>query len=123
MNIQQLKNEVTALSAAMDNLNKTIDKIVKNQSGSVKRMYKYYTDSGHGWLAVKRDEIVRLGLENTITSFSYQNGKTVYLEEDYDMSQFYQAKWMIDGVKIGYIYKYHEGTSPIRYYKRYRSES
>ena len=26
------------------------------------KIYKMYSDSGHGWLAVKRDELVKLGI-------------------------------------------------------------
>ena len=46
---------------------------------------KVYTDPGHGWGAVKRDLLVKLGLVPHITSYSYQRGLTVYLEEDCDL--------------------------------------
>lgn len=55
------------------------------------KVYKYYQDAGHGWLAVKRSELVELGIANKITSYSYQRGKTVYLEEDCDMTTFVNA--------------------------------
>lgn len=51
----------------------------------------FHSDSGHGWLAVKRGEIEKLGIADKITTFSYQKGKTVYLEEDTDLSTFKTA--------------------------------
>jgi hypothetical protein len=55
-------------------------------------MYKFHADAGHGWLAVKRFELVELGILENISHFSYQRGKTVYLEEDRDMGLFLKAK-------------------------------
>ena len=51
----------------------------------------FHSDSGHGWLAVKRGEIEKLGIADKISTFSYQKGKTVYLEEDTDLSTFKTA--------------------------------
>ena len=51
----------------------------------------FHSDSGHGWLAVKRGEVEKLGIADKITTFSYQKGKTVYLEEDTDLSTFKTA--------------------------------
>jgi hypothetical protein len=52
---------------------------------------KFYSDPSHGWLAVKRSAVESLGLLDTISSFSYQKGQTVYLEEDRDATLFLQA--------------------------------
>ena len=51
----------------------------------------FHSDSGHGWLAVKRSEVAKLGIADKISGFSYQKGKTVYLEEDKDMATFKTA--------------------------------
>lgn len=51
----------------------------------------FHSDSGHGWLAVKRKEVEELGISGAISDFSYQKGKTVYLEEDKDLSTFKTA--------------------------------
>ena len=51
----------------------------------------FHSDSGHGWLAVKRGEVEKLGIADKITPFSYQKGKTVYLEEDTDLTTFLKA--------------------------------
>jgi len=50
------------------------------------------SDSGHGWLSVKRKEIVELGISDKISSFSYANGKSVYLEEDCDAGVYIDAQ-------------------------------
>ena len=49
---------------------------------------KFYSDPGHGWGAVKIQKLYELGIADKISSFSYQKGGTVYLEEDCDMHQF-----------------------------------
>jgi hypothetical protein len=53
--------------------------------------YKFYSDPGHGWLQVKLDELVELGIQDKISHYSYIKGDTVYLEEDCDMSTFMNA--------------------------------
>jgi hypothetical protein len=54
--------------------------------------YKYYQDPGHGWIAVKLEELKRLGIARKISGWSYAKGNTVYLEEDGDVSVFIKAK-------------------------------
>lgn len=44
-----------------------------------------YADPGHAWCKVPRKLLVKLGIEGDITSFSYQRGDFVYLEEDCDL--------------------------------------
>lgn len=83
----------------------------------------YFTDPGHGWLSVKRDELVRLKILDKITAYSYQKGDTVYLEEDCDMSTYAKAKEAIDGVKWKDLKMREEHTdedSPIRDYDSFR---
>ena len=53
--------------------------------------YYFYSDPGHGWLAVNYDELVELGIQDKISSYSYVKGNTVYLEEDCDMAVFMNA--------------------------------
>jgi len=58
----------------------------------MKTVKKYFhSDVAHGWLAVKRGEVEKLGIVDKISAFSYQKGKTVYLEEDNDLSTFKTA--------------------------------
>lgn len=77
----------------------------------------YHTDGGHGWLAVKRDELVNLNITEIISGYSYQNGDTVYLEEDMDMGTYLKAM-KATGVEIELVESYHH-TSPIRNYTHY----
>jgi hypothetical protein len=53
--------------------------------------HTFYSDPGHGWLAVPRQELIDLGILHKITDYSYQRGATVYLEEDCDMSTYVGA--------------------------------
>lgn len=82
------------------------------------KVFKHYSDPGHGWVAVKRELIESLGLMSKITHFSYWKGKTVYLEEDLD------APTVLDALtKRGVIWKTvtisHDRNSPIRSYMRF----
>jgi len=53
--------------------------------------FNYYRDAGHGWVAVKKNILEKIGIADKITSFSYQRGKMAYLEEDCDLSLFMKA--------------------------------
>ena len=52
-----------------------------------------HEDPGHGWVAVKRDEINELGIGPAITPYSYQSwdGEACFLEEDCDFATLYVA--------------------------------
>ena len=80
-----------------------------------------HSDPGHAWLAVKLSEIKMLGIETSISSFSYVKGKTAYLEEDCDAGKFIaamQTKGIDVTVKDGAC----RDRSPIRYFKSYTPE-
>ena len=55
------------------------------------KVFKFYQDAGHGWLTVKIGLLEKLEIANNISSCSYTNGKTVYLEEDRDLALFKNA--------------------------------
>lgn len=80
--------------------------------------FRYYSDPGHGWLAVKRSLIDMLGISSQISRYSYQKGNTVYLEEDCDLALFAQSFSAVGGW-IEYINKYTDRPSPIRNYQKY----
>lgn len=63
-----------------------------------KLKYTFHSDAGHGWLAVKRKELIDLDIMDKISGYSYisKTEKTIYLEEDGDLSTFFFAK-----VKLG----------------------
>jgi len=82
-------------------------------------VYKFYNDPGHGWLAVKRAELIRLGILDKITGYSYQNGNTVYLEEDCDATTFINRKDEL-GEPYSFDNRYTNKQSPIRYYQSFK---
>jgi len=57
----------------------------------IKGRYDFYTDPGHGWLKIKRDQLKKLGIEDKISSCSYQLDDDVYLEEDKDAGLFVKS--------------------------------
>ena len=84
------------------------------------KQYKYMCDAGHGWMSVKRVECIDHGIIDKISHYSYQNGASVYLEEDCDMSLFfntYNAKFGTDpSLKTTHTDK----RSPIRSYASFK---
>lgn len=53
--------------------------------------FNYYCDAGHGWVAVKKSILEKIGIADKITAYSYQRGKMAYLEKDCDLSTFMTA--------------------------------
>lgn len=80
-------------------------------------VFTYHTDAGHGWLAVLRSTLVTWGIADKISSFSYQKGNQVYLEEDCDMATFFDAADS-HGIQIQLDERFTE-DSPIRNYRQY----
>lgn len=85
------------------------------------KIYKFYSDAGHGWLAVKIKELMQLGIITHISQYSYMNGATAYLEEDCDASLFLDAYREKNNCDPKYEYKHINGNSAIRSYDRYNT--
>lgn len=79
---------------------------------------KFYSDPGHGWGAVKRQTLVDLGILDKISTYSYQKGATVYLEEDCDLPTLTTAL-AVRGITVDYQEKHTNGRSPIRSYENF----
>lgn len=79
---------------------------------------KVYSDPSHGWGAVKIDMVKQLGIESKISSYSYLRGKSVYAEEDSDLSLVIETARGA-GYEVHLIHKSNNSTSPIRSYERY----
>jgi len=79
---------------------------------------KYYHDAGHGWIAVKKSVLEKLGIADKITSYSYMKGATAYVEEDSDASLLIKTL-KSEGVEPVIAEKYVGNYSPIRSYDRY----
>lgn len=78
--------------------------------------FTYHRDYRHGWIAVKRKLLEDLNLIDQISAYSYERGKTVYLEEDSDAEKLLK---LLDNSQIKY--RIVEGSrnyevSPIRNY-------
>jgi len=82
---------------------------------------RFYNDPGHGWLAVKVQYLIDLGIADKITNFSYLKGKTAYLEEDVDVGTFVEAAKEA-GIEIKMTSgAWTNNNSPIRSYPRFFS--
>lgn len=93
--------------------------------------FVFHEDAGHGWLEVPHSGIVALKLQHLITGYSYRDGDTAYLEEDYDALLFIKAYLRHIG-KSEEDYQafnaictsvYDGACSPIRNYQHYSSKS
>lgn len=83
--------------------------------------FKFHSDAGHGWLAVKFDMLVDLSIQTKISGCSYVKNKTVYLEEDCDMGMFikaYQEKYKNKPEIVDLNNNY--DRSPIRSFNNYK---
>jgi len=78
----------------------------------------FHSDSGHGWLAVKLNELKMLGIQADISNYSFVKGKTAYLEEDSDAMKFINAA-KAKGITVELKEGPQRDRSPIRYFKRY----
>jgi hypothetical protein len=81
----------------------------------------FHSDPGHGWLAVKLSDLKMLGIETKISSYSYVKGKTAYLEEDCDMSEFITAA-KAKGITIEVVQGAERDRSPIRSFRSYNPD-
>lgn len=70
---------------------------------------RFYSDPGHGWAKVRRAELEKLGIDKQISTYSYQRGEFVYLEEDGDLTTYCQA---LD--RKGIRFEFVGTTSPYR---------
>lgn len=78
----------------------------------------YYNDPGHGWLSVQRAWLHELGIADKISTYSYQRGNTVCLEEDCDASTF-NAAARAAGWTLTFRDKHTDNHSRIRSYDHY----
>lgn len=84
------------------------------------KTFKFHSDSGHGWLAVKINDIIAVGINiNDISGFSYWKGNTVYLEEDGDCFMFIKAYHTANGKPPTIKELPSKDRSPIRSYEQF----
>ena len=81
---------------------------------------KVFGDPGHAWARFPKARLVKLGIADKISCYSYQNGTNAFLEEDCDLSV------LITALKDkGYEIKFNEShtnrQSKIRSYDYYKA--
>lgn len=76
---------------------------------------KWHVDSGHGWLQVPWEDIIKLGIADKISSYSYMAGLFVYLEEDCDAGIYLKASGRDAQDFDSQLYQ----NAPIRNYPRF----
>jgi len=81
--------------------------------------FNFYADPGHGWLKVPRVMLIAHDLIQKISSYSYQRGAFVYLEEDCDLHTFV-VSLKAAGIKVEYRDNVTNRRSKIRSYDYYR---
>ena len=83
------------------------------------KTFIFFSDIGHGWLKVPRSLLNKLGIENKISTYSYQKGDYVYLEEDADATTFIKEYKKQIGKEIQFKESVCNGESQIRNYQSY----
>ena len=78
--------------------------------------YVFYNDPGHAWLKVPRSELLASGVASKISTYSYQKGDYVYLEEDCDAGCFLSTLQTPPIIKDSYT----DNRSRIRNYDSFR---
>ena len=78
------------------------------------KTFNFFADAGHGWLAVRVEDIEAIGLTaQEFSPYSYRSGDTLYLEEDCDAGVFIQ-KWEAVIGNFDSAFVDHGNYSPIR---------
>jgi hypothetical protein len=83
------------------------------------KMYVFYSDPGHAWIAVKIKELFELNIVDKISRYSYVKGSTAYLEEDCDYHAFDKAYKEKYGFPPNYKVRSTEKRHPIRSYEKF----
>ena len=80
-----------------------------------------FEDPGHGWARVLRTRIVKLGIADKISTYSYQRGKYVFLEEDGDLGVLCDALKARGVTEFKFITHHTDRQSKIRNYEYYKA--
>ena len=83
------------------------------------KTYIWAVDAGHEWLAVKKQELVDLGIAHKISAYSYMKGATAYLEGDCDAAVFFDAYKQKHGVEPKTKQGKHWDVQPCRSFASY----
>lgn len=81
-------------------------------------IFTKYNDPAHGWVKVTRKQLVKWGLVDKVSSYSYAKGGYVYLEEDCDATILFNRLEEM-GVPFSIRDKYSNKMSKVRLYGDY----
>jgi hypothetical protein len=81
---------------------------------------KVFGDPGHAWARFPKARLVKLGIADKISAYSYQNGANAFLEEDCDLSTLINTL-QAQGLKVKFQESYTNKQSKIRGYNSYRA--
>ena len=85
----------------------------------MRKSFEFYSDPGHGWLKVDKRDILSLMVQDKISSCSYKNGRSIFLEEDGDAGVFLKAYKNAYGFDPKINYHSTNRSSRIRKYPSY----
>lgn len=80
--------------------------------------FNIYADPGHAWCKVPMSLLVKLNIADKVSTYSYQRGDSVYLEEDCDLSLLINAL-KSKGKTVEFKEFHTNRTSKIRGYNYY----
>jgi hypothetical protein len=80
-----------------------------------------FEDPGHGWARVLRTRVQKLGIADKISSYSYQRGKYVFLEEDCDLTVLCNALRDQGVTEFKFTTHHTDRQSKIRNYDYYKA--
>jgi len=80
---------------------------------------KVFGDPGHAWARFPKARLVKLGIADKITPYSYQNGENAFLEEDCDLSTL-MAVLKEKGYTVKFDESHSNRQSKIRGYNSYK---
>lgn len=81
---------------------------------------KVFADPGHAWARFPKQRLVKLGIADKISSYSYQRGDNAFLEEDCDLSVLITAL-KSQGYDIKFDENHANKSSKIRSYNSYHA--
>ncbi|MDG6918474.1 MAG: hypothetical protein JRN62_03455 [Nitrososphaerota archaeon] len=79
-----------------------------------------FSDSGHGWVRVRKDVLAELDIAKVISGYSYMRKQFAYLEEDSDATKLIDALAK-RGIGVKFRERISDNHSAIRAYEPYRS--
>lgn len=95
----------------------------EQKSPRAARTFTNYSDPSHAWLRVQIKDIMKLGLVDEISNYSYINGKYAYLEEDRDAPLFLETLKLNGTANYKIVDKFTDKPSIVRTYDPYSPET